>query len=641
MTDTGQVPGEGLPENAGMVEHQGVAAPGAYTYLSATSAEDEEDLLLPGAQGAWGNEVPPPAPEPLVETVHAPGPHELSGRDSGAIDLGPTRSPHSASHTTPEDQPTAYEEQPVRYEEQPAGFEGQPVPQDVQGAHEGMAQHEGLAPQGQPVEYAVPVPQEGMAPVGQPVPGEMDAVDAGSVAQEGLNSAEQTTPGDAAAMQVQAAAHPEWAPQEALASGEQAAFPAEVAASRTAATSSAGAPDAMQAHAQPYQQEGESSAEQTAPTDGAAVQVQAAVDAGSLQQESSAPQAQEGAAVQHSAAHAGAERPAPVTPRRPLHLGPPIPNPSAGPVRSLADRGPAHAPVRQSGPPTIGPEYLDVPQAPEAAPQPAAPWGAQATVTSGEPAAETVVPTQEPEPADAAHAAVDRLTAQAPTEQAHTEDRSAEPARPQDAGQPASGVPEHAVADVDRGTENASDVSGDSPADPATAAPADAEQVRVGDSAPGADEETSAAVATDAPAPVAAEAGDAVVTLSEDAAVTAATLSEDAAVTAAAPDDIQNPVSPEATAAEPTPTEGDAVQPEATPTAAEPAVAEAPVSATPEDAEGTAPLPAPEPTTPEADQAHAEPPVQGPQQTPVTPLDTPAPGVPATRTPDGGLGVRL
>jgi nicotinate-nucleotide--dimethylbenzimidazole phosphoribosyltransferase len=92
MTDTGQVPGEGQPESAGMVEQPGVAAPGAYTYLSETPVEDDE-MLLPGAQGAWGNEVPPPAPEPVVQVVHEPGPHETSGRDSGSIDLGAVRQP--------------------------------------------------------------------------------------------------------------------------------------------------------------------------------------------------------------------------------------------------------------------------------------------------------------------------------------------------------------------------------------------------------------------------------------------------------------------------------------------------------------------------------------------------------------------
>ncbi|MGP4044433.1 nicotinate-nucleotide--dimethylbenzimidazole phosphoribosyltransferase [Streptomyces sp. 2A115] len=91
MTDTGQVPGEGLPENVGMVEQPGVPAPGAYTYLSETPTEDEDLLLLPGAQGAWGNEVPPPAPAPVVEAVHEPGPHEMAGRDSGSVDLSAVR----------------------------------------------------------------------------------------------------------------------------------------------------------------------------------------------------------------------------------------------------------------------------------------------------------------------------------------------------------------------------------------------------------------------------------------------------------------------------------------------------------------------------------------------------------------------
>ncbi|MEU7204845.1 nicotinate-nucleotide--dimethylbenzimidazole phosphoribosyltransferase [Streptomyces sp. NPDC045470] len=70
---------------------------------------------------------------------------------------------------------------------------------------------------------------------------------------------------------------------------------------------------------------------------------------------------------------------APAPPRRPLHMGPPVPDASGGVVRSLADRGPAGAPpstpVRGNpGPPTTGPEYLDVeeggqqPEAPAAAP---------------------------------------------------------------------------------------------------------------------------------------------------------------------------------------------------------------------------------------------------------------------------------
>lgn len=101
MTDTGQVPGEGLPESAGMVEQPSAPAHGAYTYLSETTAEDEDLLLLPGAQGAWGNEVAPPAPEPVVETVHEPGPHEMSGRDSGSVDLNGFRLPSPAQQAMP------------------------------------------------------------------------------------------------------------------------------------------------------------------------------------------------------------------------------------------------------------------------------------------------------------------------------------------------------------------------------------------------------------------------------------------------------------------------------------------------------------------------------------------------------------
>ncbi|MEU6525491.1 nicotinate-nucleotide--dimethylbenzimidazole phosphoribosyltransferase [Streptomyces sp. NPDC046924] len=209
MTDTGQVPGEGLPENTGMVEQPGVPAPDPYTYLSESSVEDEE-LLLPGAQGAWGNEVAPPAPEPVVETVHEPGPHETAGRDTGSVDLGGVRLP-----------------EPERAQEPRRAF-----------THE------------------------------------------------------------------------------------------------------------------------------------------------------------------------------PAAPRRPLHLGPPIPSATTGPVRSLADRGPADVPVRQVGPPAVGPEYLDVPRPREAAPRAAEPRVAPAPVGAGAAAqAETVAPS--PGPGGAAQALVARVSTEA------------------------------------------------------------------------------------------------------------------------------------------------------------------------------------------------------------------------------------
>ncbi|MET9498515.1 nicotinate-nucleotide--dimethylbenzimidazole phosphoribosyltransferase [Streptomyces sp. NPDC006552] len=103
MTDTGQVPGEGLPENAGAVGQPGAPAPGAYTYLDPADAvvEDDEMLLMPGSQGAWGE--PPQAAMPAQQqytqeypqpaAVHEPGPHEMAGRDSGHHDLGPMQVP--------------------------------------------------------------------------------------------------------------------------------------------------------------------------------------------------------------------------------------------------------------------------------------------------------------------------------------------------------------------------------------------------------------------------------------------------------------------------------------------------------------------------------------------------------------------
>ncbi|MFD4560645.1 hypothetical protein ACFWP5_41090, partial [Streptomyces sp. NPDC058469] len=255
MTDTGQIPAEGLPENAGMVEQPGVPAHGAYTYLSETTAEDEDLLLLPGAQGAWGNEVPPPAPEPVVETLHEPAPHEAAANEPGPAEVtGQDPGPYEVAAQDP-------------------------------GLHEGALREPGLYEAG---------------------------------------------PHEAAAHE--AAAH-EPGPHE------------------------------------------------TAGRDSGSV------DLGGVRLPASPP-------------------PAPVPPRRPLHLGPPLPDTSASPVRSLADRGPAGAPVRQQGPPTTGPEYFDAPQLRDLPPQGAAPWGAQAPVSAGVQTAETVVPVGEPdgEPVGAAQA---------------------------------------------------------------------------------------------------------------------------------------------------------------------------------------------------------------------------------------------
>lgn len=249
MTDTGQVPGEGLPENAvgeaapqppadlhGSAAHQptapswgtdalsGDGAP-AYSFLDqpappGPAVDDDEDLLLmPSLQGSWSDPQPvPPQPEVIAApALNGEGhePHETAGRDSGSIDYGTVRLPQSA----------------------------QPLPEAAV--------------------QAAPVPAQAVSlPAQEPAP-------------EAEQAAEQV----------------------------------------------------LEPVAEPF-------------------------------------------AADQAAAQ-------PVPPRRPLHMGPPMPDPASSgvSVRSLADRGPATAqgqapapaPQRAAGPATAGPEYLDVPHSDSAA----------------------------------------------------------------------------------------------------------------------------------------------------------------------------------------------------------------------------------------------------------------------------------
>ncbi|MEU5301795.1 nicotinate-nucleotide--dimethylbenzimidazole phosphoribosyltransferase [Streptomyces noursei] len=115
MTDTGQVPGQGQPENAGGHRGQPQAVPtpadpgptqhpGDYPYLGpADGVVEDDDLLMPGAQGAWSEQgaqqLPQPAqpqavpPQQAVPFDPAAGDHESGGRDTGAVDLTAVRAP--------------------------------------------------------------------------------------------------------------------------------------------------------------------------------------------------------------------------------------------------------------------------------------------------------------------------------------------------------------------------------------------------------------------------------------------------------------------------------------------------------------------------------------------------------------------
>ncbi|MER6118283.1 nicotinate-nucleotide--dimethylbenzimidazole phosphoribosyltransferase [Streptomyces sp. NPDC001743] len=153
MSDTGQIPGEGLPENAGMVEQQGIPAPGDYTFLdpSEHASEDDDLLLMPSPQGAWSEpqavQAPPaeqgpayqhaPAQQsqgdggvPFPEQAQAPvyamqqagasfeepaqGTHESGGRNSGHVDLGGVRIPSPAPAPAQAQVPAAQAQAPAR-----------------------------------------------------------------------------------------------------------------------------------------------------------------------------------------------------------------------------------------------------------------------------------------------------------------------------------------------------------------------------------------------------------------------------------------------------------------------------------------------------------------------------------------------
>ncbi|MFH8626725.1 nicotinate-nucleotide--dimethylbenzimidazole phosphoribosyltransferase [Streptomyces vietnamensis] len=286
MTDTGQVPGEGLPENAGMVEQPGIPAPGAYTFLdpSEHTTEDDDLLLMPGAQGAWSEHPPGVVPAPPV-AVPPPAP------------VVPNQGvPHAA---VPEAQVPMGD--PLT----------DPLPDPLTGPlPDGVALADVLtAPQGQ-------TPPQGV-PLGTPAHGVPVATDHGY--EPGI---------------LDTGAH-------------------------------------------------EAAGRDTGSVDLGGVRVPPPATA-----------------------------PTPPPARRPLHMGPPVPDATGGVVLSLADRGPAAAPapapqpapapepvvatapapmpVRNPGPPTTGPEYFEIAQDQQLAPQGAEPWVAQPQAPVAP--AETVVP---------------------------------------------------------------------------------------------------------------------------------------------------------------------------------------------------------------------------------------------------------
>ncbi|MFI9627780.1 nicotinate-nucleotide--dimethylbenzimidazole phosphoribosyltransferase [Streptomyces sp. NPDC052042] len=124
MSDTGQIPGEGLPESAGTVEQPGIAAADDYTYLAPSEyvPEDDDLLLMPSPQGAWSDPqtVPAPGPYPDAATLHASVPaqgghaaYPQAGGEAPTQPQGPlvqepalTQQPVQASAQAPAPAPT-------------------------------------------------------------------------------------------------------------------------------------------------------------------------------------------------------------------------------------------------------------------------------------------------------------------------------------------------------------------------------------------------------------------------------------------------------------------------------------------------------------------------------------------------------
>ncbi|MFF3324216.1 nicotinate-nucleotide--dimethylbenzimidazole phosphoribosyltransferase [Streptomyces sp. NPDC002889] len=383
MTDTGQIPGEGLPENAGMVEQPGIPAPGTYTYRDPSEHTPEEDdlLLMPSAQGAWSD--PPQAGAPVAPMLagQLPGvPGAPIAEQYAAVPMGDA--------LTSEYQHVAY--QPEYQMQGPQGAD-QPTMD-----HLGAPAPEPVAPQ-----MAEPVAQEPLAPeapegAAMPFAPEFVAVApmAPVEAQQAAGVPEAAAYGEEPLVQAQGTMSvvPGVAPAEAVVveqGAPQAAAP--VVAEPPASAHEAGAHEAG----------GRDSG---------------AVDLGGVREPAAATSAM----------------PTPPPSRRPLHMGPPVPDNSGGVVRSLADRGPADTPphamaVRSTpAPPVSGLEYLDAPRDDAAAmlpgpqlgeipPQAGIPWDPQPPVY-----AETVVPQPEPvveaapEPAPAPEQAVAEATVPGP-----------------------------------------------------------------------------------------------------------------------------------------------------------------------------------------------------------------------------------
>ncbi|WP_326764589.1 nicotinate-nucleotide--dimethylbenzimidazole phosphoribosyltransferase [Streptomyces sp. NBC_01591] len=195
MSDTGQIPGEGLPENAGTVEQPGIAAPDAYTYLAPSEhvSEDDDLLLMPSPQGAWSDPQAVPAPGQYPEGAVAQAP--LPGQ--GAYQAQPVAQPYAQSAGEAPAQPQGpvqvQVEEPVEvqtvdaYAAQQAVAE--PLPGTGQGTHESGGRDSGSVDlTGVRIPSPTPAPAPAAQAQGQPQTPVRRPLHRGPVAADGTPS---------------------------------------------------------------------------------------------------------------------------------------------------------------------------------------------------------------------------------------------------------------------------------------------------------------------------------------------------------------------------------------------------------------------------------------------------------------------
>ncbi|MFE1577978.1 nicotinate-nucleotide--dimethylbenzimidazole phosphoribosyltransferase [Streptomyces fradiae] len=465
MTDTGQVPGEGQPEHAGTVEQPGTPAPDAYTYLdpSAAATEDDDLLLMPGAQGAWTEPQPGVAPAPPV-TVPLPQtpqgeqtPYEHTPQDPTA--QGPATDGHGTAHTPRQPHPA----QPPQQAPRRPRHMGPPMP-DTGGVVRSLADR-GPAP----VAPAAPAPAPAPMPVqSAPAPGPEHQTAAVPATPEAQPWAQAPGPAETAAPDATATGR--YAPAEgAAAPAPQLAPPAPtVPAPRHAAPAQHPAPEAPATgvpaqHAPVPPQVAEQAPEPVpaqpaaeAPTDTQPVEAQPVdappaeaaeaqpaepsqpAEAATAAQPDTEPEAQPEPQTQATQTAAAPAEATPEPPAQPAQAQPTEPEPTeppeAAPAADVPSEAPAGAPTEAPAPETAAPQPQPEPVT-EAQPGPAAaqtePPAAPASTPAPEPAAQA-----DPAPADEVQAAVDPAPAEpnapqapeAPTPETPAADPAAAPA---------------------------------------------------------------------------------------------------------------------------------------------------------------------------------------------------------------------